>query len=309
MVVVLGGYASVAVRRRRGALADPDRGRRAERPCRRGQPARRPASPRPRAVSFPGTDLPRAVVTGNPVRPEILAVDRVARPGRGPRARSGLPERPQVVVLVFGGSLGRPAHQRGGARPRRALGRPRRRRRPPRRRRPRLGRPVGADAPELPDRRPRSTSRCATRTAWTSLLRRRRPRGRAGPAAPPWPSWPSSGCPRILVPLPDRHRATTRPPTPRRWCEPGAAVLVPDAELDGDRLVRRARAPASPTRARLRRDGRRRPRRSAVPTPPTGWPTSSRSTPVAEPGTAADAVVDLTPPRPIHVVGDRRRRA
>lgn len=45
------------------------------------------------AVSFPGTDLPRAVVTGNPVRPEILAAER--QPG-GDRAR----------LVAFGGSLG-----------------------------------------------------------------------------------------------------------------------------------------------------------------------------------------------------------
>ena len=56
------------------------------------------------AVSFPGTDLPRAVVTGNPVRPEILAVDR-ARDGAGARERLGLPV-DRLVVVAFGGSLG-----------------------------------------------------------------------------------------------------------------------------------------------------------------------------------------------------------
>ena len=56
------------------------------------------------AVSFPGTDLPRAVVTGNPVRPEILAVDR-ARDRAAARGRLGLPD-DRVVVLAFGGSLG-----------------------------------------------------------------------------------------------------------------------------------------------------------------------------------------------------------
>lgn len=57
------------------------------------------------AVPFPGTPLPRAVVTGNPVRPEILAVDR-SEAGRA-RARQalGLPEGRRVVA-VFGGSLG-----------------------------------------------------------------------------------------------------------------------------------------------------------------------------------------------------------
>jgi undecaprenyldiphospho-muramoylpentapeptide beta-N-acetylglucosaminyltransferase len=56
------------------------------------------------AVAFEGTPLPRAVVTGNPVRPEVLAVDR----GRdaGP-ARTKLDVEPgRRVVLIFGGSLG-----------------------------------------------------------------------------------------------------------------------------------------------------------------------------------------------------------
>ena len=57
------------------------------------------------AVSFPETRLPRAVVTGNPVRPEVLAVDRTPA-GRDRARRSlGLPEG-RLVVAVFGGSLG-----------------------------------------------------------------------------------------------------------------------------------------------------------------------------------------------------------
>jgi undecaprenyldiphospho-muramoylpentapeptide beta-N-acetylglucosaminyltransferase len=56
------------------------------------------------AVSFPGTDLPRAVVTGNPVRPEILAVDR-ERDRPAARSSLGLPEG-RLVVVAFGGSLG-----------------------------------------------------------------------------------------------------------------------------------------------------------------------------------------------------------
>jgi UDP-N-acetylglucosamine--N-acetylmuramyl-(pentapeptide) pyrophosphoryl-undecaprenol N-acetylglucosamine transferase len=57
------------------------------------------------AVGWEGTALPRAVVTGTPVRPEIAAVDR--EPGRRRRTREalGLPvDRP--TVAVFGGSLG-----------------------------------------------------------------------------------------------------------------------------------------------------------------------------------------------------------
>lgn len=56
------------------------------------------------AVPFAETDLRRAVVTGNPVRPEILAVDR-ARDRDIARQRLGLPA-DRLVVAVFSGSLG-----------------------------------------------------------------------------------------------------------------------------------------------------------------------------------------------------------
>jgi UDP-N-acetylglucosamine--N-acetylmuramyl-(pentapeptide) pyrophosphoryl-undecaprenol N-acetylglucosamine transferase len=56
------------------------------------------------AVSFEGTPLPRAVVTGNPVRPEVLAIDRVRDAAA---ARTKLDVEPgRRMVLVFGGSLG-----------------------------------------------------------------------------------------------------------------------------------------------------------------------------------------------------------
>lgn len=55
-------------------------------------------------VSFEGTDLPRAVWTGNPVRAEILALDR-ADVRDDARRRLGLPL-DRFVVAVFGGSLG-----------------------------------------------------------------------------------------------------------------------------------------------------------------------------------------------------------
>jgi UDP-N-acetylglucosamine:LPS N-acetylglucosamine transferase len=56
------------------------------------------------AVSFEGTALPRAVVTGNPVRAEVLAVDRDADRADA-RIALGLPD-DRLVVLVTGGSLG-----------------------------------------------------------------------------------------------------------------------------------------------------------------------------------------------------------
>ena len=56
------------------------------------------------AVTFDGTPLPRAEVTGNPVRPEILAVDRAADRDDARRALALPPD--GTVVLAFGGSLG-----------------------------------------------------------------------------------------------------------------------------------------------------------------------------------------------------------
>jgi UDP-N-acetylglucosamine--N-acetylmuramyl-(pentapeptide) pyrophosphoryl-undecaprenol N-acetylglucosamine transferase len=57
------------------------------------------------AVPYEGTPLPHPVVTGNPVRPEILAVDASDRGRREARRAFGLPE-DGVVVAAFGGSLG-----------------------------------------------------------------------------------------------------------------------------------------------------------------------------------------------------------
>ena len=57
------------------------------------------------AVSFPGTSLPRALLTGNPVREEVVEVAR--HPARRAEAREalGLPSGARVVA-AFGGSLG-----------------------------------------------------------------------------------------------------------------------------------------------------------------------------------------------------------
>ena len=57
------------------------------------------------AVAFPGTDLPRAVVTGRPVPAEIEAIDRTPAGRRAARRGLGLPET-GVVIGVSGGSLG-----------------------------------------------------------------------------------------------------------------------------------------------------------------------------------------------------------
>ena len=57
------------------------------------------------AVAFPGTDLPRAVVTGRPVPAEIEAIDRSPAACRAARRDLGLPET-GLVIGVTGGSLG-----------------------------------------------------------------------------------------------------------------------------------------------------------------------------------------------------------
>ncbi len=56
------------------------------------------------AVSFRETDLARSTWTGNPVRTQVLAVDR-ARDRPKARQRLGV-EEPRRLVAVFGGSLG-----------------------------------------------------------------------------------------------------------------------------------------------------------------------------------------------------------
>ena len=56
------------------------------------------------AVSFTGTDLPNAVLTGNPVRPEMLAINR-ERDRAGARCDLDIGI-DQTLIVVTGGSLG-----------------------------------------------------------------------------------------------------------------------------------------------------------------------------------------------------------
>jgi undecaprenyldiphospho-muramoylpentapeptide beta-N-acetylglucosaminyltransferase len=58
-------------------------------------------------VSFDGTDLPRPVVTGNPLRSELAEAARDAGPdaARDARSKLGLPD-DRTIVAVFTGSLG-----------------------------------------------------------------------------------------------------------------------------------------------------------------------------------------------------------
>jgi UDP-N-acetylglucosamine:LPS N-acetylglucosamine transferase len=57
------------------------------------------------AVAFPGTPLPRTVVTGTPVRAEVAAVCRSPEAAHRARTELGLPA-DRTTVAVFGGSLG-----------------------------------------------------------------------------------------------------------------------------------------------------------------------------------------------------------
>jgi UDP-N-acetylglucosamine:LPS N-acetylglucosamine transferase len=57
------------------------------------------------AVAFPGTDLPRAHVTGTPVGPELAALDQTPEARADSRAVLGLPT-DRVTVATVGGSLG-----------------------------------------------------------------------------------------------------------------------------------------------------------------------------------------------------------
>ncbi len=57
------------------------------------------------AVGWEGNPLPRAVVTGTPIRPEIAAVQRGPDGRSKARAELGIPN-DRSVVVVFGGSLG-----------------------------------------------------------------------------------------------------------------------------------------------------------------------------------------------------------
>ncbi len=183
------------------------------------------------AVSFPGTDLPRAVVTGNPVRPAILAVDRT-RDGPDARRRLELPE-DRVVVLAFGGSL--------GAR--------------------RINRAVAGLAARWSDRTDLALRHVVGGRDWDDATARGEER--AGPGGILYrpvryeDDMPTAlaaadlvvaragattvaelavlGVPSVLVPLPiataDHQTANARALVDR-----GAARLVPDAELDVDRL-------------------------------------------------------------------------
>ncbi len=184
------------------------------------------------AVAFPDTGLHRTVLTGNPVRPEILTVDPAG--DRLPaRRRLGLPE-DRTVVLAFGGSL--------GAR--------------------RINQAVTGLVDQWVDRTDLAVHHVVGERDWGDPTARGEERAdptgilyrpvryeddmptalaaadvvvaRAG--ATTVAELGVLGRPAVLVPLPiataDHQTANAR-----QLVEAGAAVLVPDAELDADRLA------------------------------------------------------------------------
>lgn len=185
------------------------------------------------AVSFPGTALPKAVLTGNPVRPEVLAVDRDRDRERARRSLQVADG--QRVLLAFGGSL-------GSLRINEAV--------------------VGALTAWLP-RRELTVRHVIGERDWTLLADAAgattvdegvtyvpvryeddMPRSFAAAdlvvcrsGATTVAELAAIGVPAILVPLPgapgDHQTANAR-----ALVDAGAAVLVPDAELTADRLVR-----------------------------------------------------------------------
>lgn len=182
------------------------------------------------AVPFPGVALPRATWTGNPVRPGILAVDRDADRGA---ARQRLAVDPgRVLVVVMGGSLGArrinealfaalPAlahrsdlaiHHIAGARDHDDLA---------------ARSPIGPDD-ALTYRLVRYEDDMATVYEAADLALCRAGGNTVAELA-------VVGLPAVLVPLPgapgDHQSANAR-----ALADVGGAVIVPDAELDGDRL-------------------------------------------------------------------------
>ena len=183
------------------------------------------------ATSFPGTELPRAVVTGNPIRAEITALD----PARDPEAAKhafGFGEG-RHLLLVVGGSLGAQ----------------------------RLNEAVLAALPIWCDRADLAVHHVVGERDWTTVsaavpadlgaLAYRAVRYeddmpaalaaadvalcRAGSST--CFELAAAGLPAILVPSP-HVTADQQTGNARHLAEAGAAVLVRDVDLDGPRLAR-----------------------------------------------------------------------
>ena len=169
---------------RRG-VAHPARRCRTERRAGPGQPAGGPVRGRLCRLRSRARRCRRAVVTGNPVRPEILAVDRSAP--AGPRRAP-----PWACPPIAGGGGRRrvargPAHQPGRPRAWPGLGGPIRAWPSATWWASGTSRPSASRPPRSGARGASSTSRCPSRTAWTcSYSPPMSPC--SGPAPAPWPS-------------------------------------------------------------------------------------------------------------------------
>lgn len=192
------------------------------------------------AVAFTGTGLPRAQLTGNPVRPEVRA-RVVDRDRAGARRALGVPEG-ATLVLAFGGSLG--ARRINEA----VLGAAARWRdradlalhhvvgdRDWERYRDEVA-AIGGGA--LAYRAVRYEDDMARALAAADLVV-----SRAG--ATTVAELAAIGVPSVLVPLPIAS-ADHQTANARALVEAGAAVLVPDAELDAERLAAEVAALVEP---------------------------------------------------------------
>ena len=185
------------------------------------------------AVSYAGTDLPRAHVTGNPVRPEILTVQRTPPAREAARSALGL-DLDRFVLGVFGGSLGALRinqavlaalpkwAERGDLAVRHVVGE-------------RDWQLVGDELANSPPpsrlqyQPVRYEDRMDLLLAAADLCVCRAGGNTVAELA-------VVGMPSVLVPLPNApgdHQTANA----RVFERAGAAVVVPDAELDGDRLV------------------------------------------------------------------------
>jgi undecaprenyldiphospho-muramoylpentapeptide beta-N-acetylglucosaminyltransferase len=182
------------------------------------------------AVSFEGTPLPHAVVTGNPIRPEIVAIDP-ARDRAAARRRFGVDDE-RRMLLVFGGSLGAlrinqavlaalaewreradlTVHHVVGARDWDVI-----------------SASVPTDVGQVQYRAVRYEDDMPAALAAADLAVCRSGSSTCFELA-------AVGLPAILVPSP-YVTADQQTHNARRLVDAGGAVLVPDAELDGARLV------------------------------------------------------------------------
>jgi undecaprenyldiphospho-muramoylpentapeptide beta-N-acetylglucosaminyltransferase len=230
VVLVLGGYASVACAL--GAVLWRVPIVVAEQNARAGA-ANRLAGwfAKAAAVPFPETDLPRKVVTGNPVRSEVLAIDRSA--GRAEaRAALGVPADRTLIAVVTGSLGARRVNEaaraavvgwadRADVAVRHVIGS-------------RDFDVMAADPPSLPPggllyQMVRYEDRMDQLLAAADLLV-----GRAGGTTVA--ELAEVGLASVLVPLPIAPR-DHQTANAAALVAAGAAILVPDGELDGARLV------------------------------------------------------------------------